>query len=177
MSRLRKLVSENASEIRDGICNVIFYKVGRSWECFNVWSDLMGALDSSEWDPDDMAEMARIAEIDPNAVIINGYYCGRLGEEMTIAELEAGIRWHYERGTYLVQGYVDDYRETTQAQTQETQDKPQTSDSGETAEPESNLQAPATNDPKALNQSDGFKESQVVRCHGPPCICPADFEN
>ena len=34
--------------------------------------------------------------------MVNGYYCGHFGENMTIAELEAGILWHYEGGCNLL---------------------------------------------------------------------------
>lgn len=34
--------------------------------------------------------------------MVNGYYCGHFGENMTIAELEAGILWHYEGGRNLL---------------------------------------------------------------------------
>ena len=34
--------------------------------------------------------------------MLNGYYCGHFGEDMTVAELAAGIRWHYENGYNLL---------------------------------------------------------------------------
>lgn len=36
--------------------------------------------------------------LDPRAVALNGYYLGHFGD-MTIDDIAAGIRWHYERGT------------------------------------------------------------------------------
>ena len=33
---------------------------------------------------------------DPAAVVLNGYYCGYLGEDMSLDELTAGVRYHYE---------------------------------------------------------------------------------
>ena|GEM_PF-357303 len=36
--------------------------------------------------------------LDPRAVALNGYYLGRFGD-MTIDDIAAGIRWHYENGT------------------------------------------------------------------------------
>lgn len=36
--------------------------------------------------------------------MLNGYYCGHFGEDMTVAELAAGIRWHYENGYNLLDG-------------------------------------------------------------------------
>ena len=52
----------------------------------------------------------RIQKADPDAVIVNGYYCGHFGEGMTIDEIAAGIRWHYEGG----HNRLADYCEVTQ---------------------------------------------------------------
>lgn len=30
--------------------------------------------------------------------MLNSYYCNHLGEDMSVKELEARIRWHYEGG-------------------------------------------------------------------------------
>ena len=51
-----------------------------------------------------------ILKADPDAVIVNGYYCGHFGEDMTIDEITAGIRWHYEGG----HNRLADYCEVTQ---------------------------------------------------------------
>ena len=40
--------------------------------------------------------MEEIQKADPAAVVLNGYYCGYLSEEMSIKELTAGVRCHYE---------------------------------------------------------------------------------
>ena len=46
----------------------------------------------------------KVLEQDPKAVMVNGYYCGHFGEDMTVAELAAGIRWHYDNGYNQLDG-------------------------------------------------------------------------
>ena len=59
---------------------------------------------------DDLNDAIGILKADPDAVIVNGYYCGHFGEDMTIDEIAAGIRWHYEGG----RNRLADYCEVTQ---------------------------------------------------------------
>ena len=42
--------------------------------------------------------LSEIQAADPKAVVVNGYYSGYLGEEMSMDELAAGVRHHYENG-------------------------------------------------------------------------------
>ena len=99
MAALHKLASLYAEEIRDGIAWVIVWKTGRSWNAQAVW------LNSDEtFEPEDLELARRVLEQDPNAVMLNGYYCGHFGEDMTVAELETGIRWHYENGHNQLNG-------------------------------------------------------------------------
>jgi hypothetical protein len=97
MAALNKIAKEYADEIRDGIAWVIVWKTGRSWNAQAVW---LSCDDTFELE--DLSEARQILEADPNAVMLNGYYCGHFGEDMTIAELADGIRWHYERGCNLL---------------------------------------------------------------------------
>lgn len=94
MSALRDVTRYMAEELRDGITWVIFYREKRSWHTADVWSDLEG----DGWTQDDLAEAVKILKIDPNAVLLNGYYCGRFEKNMTVDELAAVVRWHYENG-------------------------------------------------------------------------------
>lgn len=95
---LRTIASEYASEICDGIAWVIVWKTGRSWHAEAVWLD----SDTDLLDQDDLSTVRGILEQDPHAVMLNGYYCGHFWEDMTINELAAGIRWHYEGGFNLL---------------------------------------------------------------------------
>lgn len=94
MAALKGIAREYASEIRDGIGWVIVYRTGRSWHALTVWSD----LGNNEWETDDINDSLEALRLDPRAVALNGYYLGRFGN-MTIDDIAAGIRWHYERGT------------------------------------------------------------------------------
>lgn len=94
MAALKEIAREYATEIRDGIGWVIVYRTGRSWHALTVWSD----LGNNEWETDDINDALEALRLDPRAVALNGYYLGRFGD-MTIEDIAAGIRWHYERGT------------------------------------------------------------------------------
>ena len=48
--------------------------------------------------PEDRSRMEEIKQTDPAAVVVNGYYSGYLGEDMSLDELTAGVRRHYENG-------------------------------------------------------------------------------
>ena len=52
-------------------------------------------------------DIEEIKSIDPAAVILNGYYCGHLGEDMSLDELTAGVRYHYENSMNDIDGLID----------------------------------------------------------------------
>lgn len=94
MANLKKIARDFAAEIRGGIGWTVVYRTGRSWNAATIWSD----IGNGEIEVDDLNEAVRVLEMDPNAVVLNGHYCGHLGEEMTVDEIAAGIRWNYENG-------------------------------------------------------------------------------
>lgn len=100
MAALNTIAREWADEIREGIAWVIIWKTGRSWNAEAVWLN----PDDDTFELEDLDTARKILEQDPNAVMLNGYYCGHLGENMTAAELAAGIRWHYENGYNMLNG-------------------------------------------------------------------------
>lgn len=106
MAALRDIARDFAAEIRDGIGWTIVYRTGRSWNALTIWSDIW----NGEWETDDLNDAIGVLKADPDAVIVNGYYCGHFGEDMTIDEIAAGIRWHYEGG----HNRLADYCEVTQ---------------------------------------------------------------
>lgn len=106
MAALRDIARDFATEIRDGIGWTIVYRTGRSWNALTIWSDIW----NGEWETNDLNDAIGILKADPDAVIVNGYYCGHFGEDMTIDEIAAGIRWHYEGG----RNRLADYCEVTQ---------------------------------------------------------------
>ena len=102
MAALRDIARDFAAEIRDGIGWTIVYRTGRSWNALTIWSDIW----NGEWETNDLNDAIGILKADPDAVIVNGYYCGHFGEDMTIDEIAAGIRWHYEGGRNRIRRYV-----------------------------------------------------------------------
>ena len=102
MAAINKIAKDWADELRDGIAWVIVWKTGRSWNATAVWLN----CDDDTFEPEDLELAREILEKDPKAVMLNGYYCGHFGEDMTVAELAAGIRWHYENG-YNLLGRLD----------------------------------------------------------------------
>lgn len=100
MAALNTIARDYADEIRDGIAWVIVWKTGRSWNATAVWLD----PDTDTFEPDDLDTAREVLAQDPGAVMLNGYYCGHFGEDMTVAELAAGIRWHYENGYNTLDG-------------------------------------------------------------------------
>lgn len=98
MAALNKVASYFADEIRDGIAWVIIWKTDRSWHGYAAWLD----PDTETFEPDDLEKAREVLAEDPNAVMLNGYYCGHFGEDMNALEIAAGIRWHYENGYNLL---------------------------------------------------------------------------
>lgn len=92
MAALREIAREWADELREGIAWVIVYRTGRAWHGSAVWSNLF----DESLETDDLNEVLEILKLDPDAVALNGYYCGHFGEDMNVDQLAAGIRWHYE---------------------------------------------------------------------------------
>ena len=99
MASLKSIVQMDADSIRDGIAWLIVYRDGKGWGSACVYSDLWNGA----WEDCDRETAADILEIDKNAIAVNGYYCGRLGD--TVNELENGIRWHYQNGCNLLRDY------------------------------------------------------------------------
>ena len=102
MASLRDSVKDYQEELRDGIAWVAFWKEGRSWNAELFYLEVDGTLE-----PFDRSRLEEIKAADPAAVILNGYYCGHLGENMSLDELTAGVRHHYKNGTNDVAGFIE----------------------------------------------------------------------
>lgn len=100
MAAINAIAREWADEIRDGIAWVLIWKTGRSWNAHAVWLN----SDDDTFEPEDLELARKVLEQDPKAVMVNGYYCGHFGEDMTLAELADGIRWNYENSCNLLDG-------------------------------------------------------------------------
>ena len=101
MVSLRDSVKDYQEELRDGIAWVAFWKQGRSWNAELFHLEVDGTLE-----PFDRSRLEEIKAADPAAVILNGYYCGHLGENMSLDELTAGVRYHYENGRNDLDGFI-----------------------------------------------------------------------
>ncbi len=102
-------VPEQATQadlLREGIAWIAYYRVGRSWGCRTFWLDAV----TDTFEPEDLDEAKSILAQDANAVLLNSYYCGRLGGSTewwpNLQQLEAGIRWHYENGYNRLAGWL-----------------------------------------------------------------------
>ena len=102
MASLRDTVREYQDDLRSGIAWLAFWREGRSWhgEAFH--------LDMSDYlYPEDKMRLAEIQATDPKAVVVNGYFSGYLGEEMSVDELAAGVRHHYENGLSNIAPFME----------------------------------------------------------------------
>ena len=102
MASLRDMVSEYQDDLRNGIAWLAFWREGRSWQAEAFHLDLDDTLY-----PEDRARLAEIQAADPQAVVVNGYYSGYLGEEMSVAELAAGVRHHYDNGLNNISPFIE----------------------------------------------------------------------
>ena len=101
MASLRDTIKDYQDELRDGIAWVAFWKQGRSWNAEYFHLDMDDTLY-----PEDRSRLEEIKSTDPAAVILNGYYCGHLGEDMSLDELTAGVRYHYENSMNDIDGFI-----------------------------------------------------------------------
>ena len=102
MASLRDKVKELQEDLRDGIAWVAFWKEGRSWNAEDFHLEMGDYLY-----PEDKSRLMEIRETDPAAVVVNGYYSGYLGEGMSLDELTAGVRHHYENGYSNIKEFIE----------------------------------------------------------------------
>ena len=102
MASLRDTVKDYQEELRDGIAWVAFWKTGRSWNAEYFRLEMGDYLY-----PEDRSRMEEIKQADPAAVVVNGYYSGYLGEDMSLDELTAGVRRHYENGYSNIGEFIE----------------------------------------------------------------------
>ena len=102
MASLRDMVSEYQDDLRNGIAWLAFWREGRSWQSEAFHLDLDDTLY-----PEDRARLAEIQAADPRAIVVNGYYSGYLSEEMSVAELAAGVRHHYDNGLNNIAPFIE----------------------------------------------------------------------
>ena len=79
-----------------------FWKEGRSWNADYFYLELGDYLY-----PEDKSRLEEIRQKDPAAVVVNGYYSGYLGEDMSLDELTAGVRHHYENRYSNIKEFIE----------------------------------------------------------------------
>ena len=107
MASLRDTVKQYQEELRDGIAWVAFWREGRSWNGEDFYLDAGDSLTAEQ-----KSRLEEIRQKDPAAVILNSYYCGYLAGDMTVDELTAGVRRHYENGYNDVEDFIATHDDT-----------------------------------------------------------------
>ena len=102
MASLRDAVKVYQDELRAGIAWIAFWREGRSWSSDYIYLEMDDTLT-----PEDRSRLQEIQQTDPAAVVLNGYYCGYLGEDMNLTELTAGVRRHYENGYNNIADFIE----------------------------------------------------------------------
>ena len=107
MASLRDTVKQYQEELRDGIAWIAFWREGRSWNGEDFYLDTGDSLTAEQ-----KSRLEEIRQKDPAAVILNSYYCGYLAGDMTVDELTAGVRRHYENGYNDVADFIAAHDDT-----------------------------------------------------------------
>ena len=107
MASLRDTVKQYQEELRDGIAWTAFWREGRSWNGEDFYLDTGDSLTAEQ-----KSRLEEIRQKDPAAVILNSYYCGYLAGDMTVDELTAGVRRHYENGYNDVVDFIAAHDDT-----------------------------------------------------------------
>ena len=107
MASLRDTVKQYQEELRDGIAWIVFWREGRSWNGEDFYLDAGDSLTAEQ-----KSRLEEIRQNDPAAVILNSYYCGYLAGDMTVDELTAGVRRHYENGYNDVADFIAAHDDT-----------------------------------------------------------------
>ena len=102
MASLRDAVKDYQDELRAGIAWVAFWREGRSWNSDYIYLETDDTLT-----PEDRGRLQEIQAKDPAAVVLNGYYCGYLGEDMNLDGLTAGVRRHYENSYNNIADFIE----------------------------------------------------------------------
>ena len=107
MASLRDTVKQYQEELRDGVAWIAFWREGRSWNGEDFYLDTGDSLTAEQ-----KSRLEEIRQKDPAAVILNSYYFGYLAGDMTVDELTAGVRRHYENGYNDVVDFIAAHDDT-----------------------------------------------------------------
>ena len=101
MANLRDVVKSYQEDLQEGIAWVAFWREGRSWNGTAFHLELDENVNEVLL-PEQKEKLEEILAKDPKAVILNGYSSTHLcisAEEVILACLYHGVRWHYQDDT------------------------------------------------------------------------------
>lgn len=104
MSSLKDKVKEFQNDLQDGIAWIAFWKDGNSWNAQRFFLEYDGCFDAIN-----KSYLTDIKKTDSAAVVVNGYYSGYLSEGMSLDELTAGVRHHYENGYSNIKVFIENH--------------------------------------------------------------------
>lgn len=109
MASIRLVAQDMIDVARDGIGWIALWKDGKGWMAADFWPDDMDATGTPTWSEFDRERLQRITELDPGAIVVNGYY-HNLGDTtcMTRDTLANALRWQYDLKRYLIDDHLID---------------------------------------------------------------------
>lgn len=148
MASIRKAAQWVLDDCRDGIGWVAIWKEGRGWESERIYGvDFDERTNTATIDDaDELERLQAILAIDPNAIIVNGYY-HNLGDPecMTRDTLADALRWQYELQNATVANFleniVQDAQEPADHEAQIAADDPDKMPKNEEADEDEQLAA------------------------------------
>lgn len=115
MASIREIARDYLDDAQCGIQWIAVWKTGRSWHGKNFCPADVTRNGFPTWEEEDLESLREIADADPHAVILNGYY-HNLGDpdEMTAETLAKFLRWQYEDNNgYVISDYLPETAEKT----------------------------------------------------------------
>lgn len=107
MATLRKTAQDMIDVVREGIGWIAFWKDGKGWMARDFYPDYDEASNRLTFEPSDLEALRSVFRLDPEAILVNGYYCN-LGDTETMDRdsLANAIRWHYANHSNTVVDYL-----------------------------------------------------------------------
>lgn len=105
MASLRKIVKTYQEELCVGNAWVILWRDGRSWQGKILQLELGSNLISF----DDIWYLRHICDIDPSAIVLNGYYGCNFNKGYPFSSLVADVRWYHKNGMYPLKDFIKDH--------------------------------------------------------------------
>lgn len=97
MASIKTVAQDMLDVARDGIGWIALWKEGRAWSAMSFWPDYNERTHRMEGiDEFERVQLQAIADMDPEAVIVNGY-THNLGDPDTMSRdsLAEALRWQY----------------------------------------------------------------------------------